>query len=154
MMQLNRKSLSRIRFLHFKFVHFLEHVMVDSNALSIILLSAGLMSLVVTVMGIKLRWFRHRLTFEQPADDPVLLKTTSVTEIRENCARGVYRQSVDPESQTYQDIPSKVVINGKTKTKSNSKCLQVLPIKLLSQLQILQDSVYVYAQIIVVTTKL
>lgn len=77
-------------------------------------------------MGIKLKWFRHRLTLEQPeiATDtpaPALMRTTSVTEFRENCARGVYRQAVDSESLILSEKPSNPATNGKTKTKT-SKC--------------------------------
>jgi hypothetical protein len=82
-----------------------------------------MISLVVSVMGIKLKWFRHRLKFVQPENDiesPVLLRTTSVTEFRENCARGVYRQSVDAESQIIREDSQKPVTNGKTKAKNNS----------------------------------
>ncbi|CRK99011.1 CLUMA_CG012162, isoform A [Clunio marinus] len=53
----------------------------------------------INAMGIKFRWFRHRLTLEQPERvevSPVLLRTTSFTEYRENCSIGVYhdRQSI------------------------------------------------------------
>lgn len=68
-----------------------------------------MLSLVISFLGIKLKWFRHRLTLEQPAsfvESPVLLRTTSVTEIRENCARGVYRQSADIDSLVFQEEPS------------------------------------------------
>lgn len=110
----------------------------DSNTLSVILLSASMMSLVITVMGIKLKWFRHRLTFEQPENQvasPVLLRTTSVTEIRENCARGIYKQTFDEESFIIRDSP-KPITNGKTKAKSNSKwLLKCFSIIFLSQLQ-------------------
>lgn len=81
-----------------------------------------MLSLVISFMGIKLRWFRHRLTLDQPENQteaPVLLRTTSVTEIRENCARGVYRQSVDAEALVFNDLPSVPLRNGKTKTKSS-----------------------------------
>ena len=97
----------------------------DTNALSIILISASMISLVIAVMGIKLRWFRHRLTFDQPEsqiDSPVLLRTTSTTEVRHNCARGVYRQSVDAEAFIGVEKPS--IVNGNDKVKAkNSKFL-------------------------------
>lgn len=78
-------------------------------------------------MGIKLRWFRHRLTLEQPpaqAESPVLLRTTSVTEYRENCARGVYRQSNDFESMILAEQSTIPSTNGKKK--KNSELLRVL----------------------------
>lgn len=68
-------------------------------------------------MGIKLRWFRHRLTFEQPDNSVVLLRATH--EIRENCSIGVYRQSNDVENvintnNTYSStISSSANVNGK-----------------------------------------
>lgn len=96
----------------------------DSGTLSLILLSASMLSLVISFMGIKLKWFRHRLTLEQPeiaTDTPALLRTTSATEFRENCARGVYRQSVDSESLILSEKPSNPATNGKAKTKA-SKC--------------------------------
>lgn len=91
------------------------------------LLSAGMLSLVISVMGIKLRWFRHRLTLEQAppqVESPVLLRTTSGTEFRENCARGVYRQSTDAESIIFLEQPSISSTNEKKKMK-NSECLKV-----------------------------
>lgn len=98
------------------------------DVLSIILLSAGMLSLVISIVGIKLRWFRHRLTLEQAptqVESPVLLRTTSETEYRENCARGVYRQSTDAESMIFLEQPAISPTNGKKKTK-NSEWLQVL----------------------------
>ena len=103
----------------------LEHSEDGSNALSIILLVASMISLVVTVIGIKLKWFRHRLTFKQPEDQgaiPVLLKTTSVTEIRENCAGGVFR-SFDEESLIVREEP---VTNGNSRPKSSSECFSIM----------------------------
>lgn len=94
----------------------------DTNPLSIIFLSVGMMSLVITFMGIKLKWFRHRLTFdhENQVASPVLLRTTSVTEIRENCARGIYRQSFDSEALSYREDlpPQRPAGNEKIKSKS------------------------------------
>jgi hypothetical protein len=98
----------------------------DSSALSMILLSASMMSLVVTVMGIKLKWFRHRLTFEQPENQvasPVLMRTSSVTEIRENCAGGVYRQSFDAEALIIREKPE---TNGNPRPKSSSECFSIM----------------------------
>lgn len=81
-----------------------------------------MLSLVISFMGIKLRWFRHRLTLEQPPNQvasPVLMRTTSVTEFRENCARGVYRQSLDDEALILSEKPSVPSTNVKAKTKSS-----------------------------------
>lgn len=78
-----------------------------------------MLSLVITLVGVKW-WFRHRLTLDQPinqVESPVLLRTTSVTEIRENCARGVYRQSSDNDSLI---VPASPSTNGKANAK-NSK---------------------------------
>ena len=61
------------------------------------MISGGLVSLVVTVLGIKLRWFRHRLTFEEPVDNSTFNNQGSSFEIRESCARGLYRQTLDVE---------------------------------------------------------
>ena len=74
-------------------VCFIESSTVNDSLLSIILVSGGLVSLIVTVLGIKLRWFRHRLTFEEPIDN----SQGSSFEIRESCARGLYRQTLDVE---------------------------------------------------------
>lgn len=94
------------------------------------------MSLVIAVMGIKLRWFRHRLTLDQPesqSESPVLLRTTSVTEFRENCARGVYRQSLG-DDVILPISSSNVPLNGKTKTKTSkySECFKCYDILSLS----------------------
>lgn len=89
--------------------------------MSIILLSASMLSFVITLMGIKW-WFRHRLTLDHPpqVESPVLLRPSSVTEIRENCARGVYRQSVDAESLLQYESPSRrSTTDTKAKTKSS-----------------------------------
>lgn len=61
------------------------------------MVSGGLVSLIVTVLGIKLRWFRHRLTFEEPIDNPSLDSHGGSFEIRDSCARGLYRKTLDLE---------------------------------------------------------
>lgn len=96
----------------------------DSSALSIILLSAGVLSFAISFMGIKLKWFRHRLTFEQSASQaeaPVILRTTSVTEFRENCSRGVYRQSLDSESLIFSEKISTLPASGSGKAKIKTR---------------------------------
>ena len=118
-------------------VLYLENADDKSAALSIILLSVSMLSLVIAVMGIKLRWFRHRLTLDQPesqSESPVLLRTTSVTEFRENCARGVYRQSSGDDSIIIPDNSSNVPLNGKTKTKTSKylECFKYYDILSLS----------------------
>lgn len=99
----------------------------DTSALSIILLSVSMLSFVITIVGIKFRWFRHRLSFEQPEaqiESPVLLRTSSITEIRENCARGVYRKSSGDDSFMLSAEKTSVsTANGKTKAKG-SKCFK------------------------------
>lgn len=124
----------------------------ETGTLSIILLSASMLSLVISFMGIKLKWFRHRLTLEQPetaTDTPALLRTTSVTEFRENCARGVYRQSVDSESLVLSEKPSNPATNGKAKTKT-SKCSSAWyhPSNLIS---IIEESVHVLIDVMLGT---
>lgn len=98
-----------------------------TSALSIILLSVSMLSFVITIVGIKFRWFRHRLSFEQPEaqiESPVLLRTSSITEIRENCARGVYRQSSGDDSFMLSTEKTSIsTTNGKSKAKS-SKCFK------------------------------
>lgn len=83
-----------------------------------------MLSFVITFLGIKLKWFRHRLTFDQTETQaegtPVLLRTTSVTEFRENCARGVYRRSEDAESMIFNDNSTVPKVNGHAKTKTKS----------------------------------
>lgn len=69
----------------------------NDSLISIILVSGGLVSLIVTVLGIKLRWFRHRLTFDKPLDNSSLNSHESSFEIRESCVRGFYRQTLDVE---------------------------------------------------------
>lgn len=93
----------------------------DTSAISIILLSASMLSLVISLIGVKW-WFRHRLTLEQApqqVESPVLLRTTSATEIRENCARGVYRQSTDIEALVFSDNSTKQTNSG-VKAKTNT----------------------------------
>lgn len=97
-----------------------------------------MLSLVITIMGIKLRWFRHRLTLEQPdaqIESPVLLRTTSATEFRENCARGVYRQSSGEDALIFPNDASTVPSTERKKTKT-SKYLKCLKWCLLSYLLI------------------
>lgn len=82
-----------------------------------------MLSFVITFLGIKLKWFRHRLTFDQneaqTEGTPVLLKTTSITEFRENCARGVYRRAEDAESLMATENLTAPKSNGQAKTKSS-----------------------------------
>lgn len=107
-----------------------------------------MLSLVISFMGIKLRWFRHRLTLEQAppqVESPVLLRTTSITEFRENCARGVYRQSTDAESIVFMEQPLSPSMN---ETKKKSEWLQVLidQLSLISAIEnLLHDLMAVYA---------
>lgn len=52
-----------------------------------------LCAIVVSIFfGIKLRWFRYRMKMKVPniEESPVLLRTTTVTEVRENCSIGRY----------------------------------------------------------------
>jgi hypothetical protein len=109
----------------------------DSSALSIILLSASVLSFVISFMGIKWGWFRHRLTFEQSerqAEAPVILRTTSMTEFRENCSRGVYRQSLDSESLIISEKVSTLPPSGEGKQKIKTrKCHSIQSTVVLSQ---------------------
>jgi len=63
---------------------------------------------------------------ESPA---VVLRSTSVTEIRENCSTGVYRQSLDAEAFVETTRP---LTNGMTNGQSRSQtCRYLLPIESL-----------------------
>jgi hypothetical protein len=124
----------------------------DDSLLSIVLLTASMMSLVITVMGIKLKWFRHRLTFEQPENQvttPVLLRSASLKEIRENCSGGVYRQSVDEEALI---IRERQETNVETRPKSSSECFPIM--FLISITNFLHILLLIYASTIKMLSKI
>ncbi|KAG5680708.1 hypothetical protein PVAND_010199 [Polypedilum vanderplanki] len=60
---------------------------------SILCVGVALTLVTVIFFGIKLRWFRYRMNMQE-SESPVLLRSHSVTEIRENCSAGQYRQSL------------------------------------------------------------
>lgn len=78
------------------------------------MVSGGLVSLIVTVLGIKLRWFRQRLTFEEPIDNPSLDSHGGSFEIRDSCARGLYRKTLDLEM--LESLSAPVVTQRNTQT--------------------------------------
>lgn len=96
---------------------------VDIIVAAILSVGATVAIISTIFIGIKLRWFRYRMNI--PHDSPVLLRAQSVTEIRENCSEGHYRQSFqedvpirgDSASQQMSSPPSSSSYSVKSKCK-------------------------------------
>jgi hypothetical protein len=96
---------------------------------NMILLSIGVLaSLVMSLFyGLKLKWFRYR--FNLPStENPILMRTHSVSEIRENCSTGIYRHTINADEILIMTNNS--TINAKSKSR---KCSIIINLCILSR---------------------
>lgn len=100
----------------------------SSASVTTSLLSIGILFSIVSTLffGIKLKWFRYRMNFPNEQENPVMLRAHSVTEIRENCSVGCYRQSLQEDTLIRIDNESRSTTppsSSSDNVKSKSKCL-------------------------------